>query len=394
MVVHAYYPLGEPRVQREAAAARDLGFEVTVLCLRADREPARERLEGVHVRRVRLRHRRGAGLAVMLFEYLAFCSLASMWLGTQSVRRPFDVVHFHNPPDFLAVAGLLPRARGSKLILDVHDLSSHMFAVRVAGALGSLVSKTLIWMERLAGRSVDKVITVHEPYRQELIRHGVPQNQVRVVMNSVDEAILRKAAGMRPLIERKAKFRAAYHGTLTSWYGTDLMVAAVAQLRAEGLDIDGVILGDGDQLPSLKEQLIRTGLNDRLHLSSRYVPIESALATVATADCGVIPNRPSQINRFALSSKLFEYVALGIPVVVSRLETLATHFGPDEVTFFDPGNVASLAAGLRWVYHHPDAARAKAARARERARQYGWSQGRAELQRVYDELLDVGARGS
>jgi glycosyltransferase involved in cell wall biosynthesis len=258
--------------------------------------------------------------------------------------------------------------------------------------VGSLVSKLLIWTERVACNAVDKVITVHEPYRQELVGHGVSPNSVRIVMNSVDEAVLQKAADVEPLVEREAEFRVAYHGTLTSWYGTDLMVAAVAQLEAEGLDIDGVILGDGDQLPSLKEQLARTGLNGRVYLSGEYVPIETGIATVATADCGVIPNRPSEINRFALSSKLFEYVALGIPVVVSRLETLAAHFGPDEVTFFDPGDAASLAAALRWVFEHPDAAREKAARARARASQYGWSQGREELQRVYHELLDGDAR--
>jgi glycosyltransferase involved in cell wall biosynthesis len=66
-------------------------------------------------------------------------------------------------------------------------------------------------------------------------------------------------------------------------------------------------------------------------------------------------------------------VALGIPVVVSRLETLAGHFGPDEVTFFEPGDAASLADAIRWVAANPEAAREKCERSRVRAREYAWT---------------------
>jgi glycosyltransferase involved in cell wall biosynthesis len=93
----------------------------------------------------------------------------------------------------------------------------------------------------------------------------------------------------------------------------------------------------------------------------------------------VIPNRDSRLNRFALSSKLLEYVALDIPVVVSRLETLAAHFDSDEVTFFEPGDPESLAEAIAWVAEHPAEAREKAGRARRRAEAYSWPASRARL---------------
>src|SRR5438105_4179010 len=99
MVVHAYYPLGEPRVQREARAARDAGLDVTVFCLQGEHEPRTEILDGIHVRRVPLKHKRGAGFGWMLIEYLGFCAVTALWLAMRSLRRPFAIVHFHNPPD-------------------------------------------------------------------------------------------------------------------------------------------------------------------------------------------------------------------------------------------------------------------------------------------------------
>src|SRR5436305_7820574 len=140
MIVHAYYPLAEPRVQREAAAARDAGFEVMVVSLRLGDEPPEETVDGIRIRRLRLGHRRGAAIGRMAFEYLAFCAMTGWWLAKRSIRRPFDIVQFHAPPDFLIWAGVFPRARGSRLILDIHDPSPHMFAVRASARLAKIVS--------------------------------------------------------------------------------------------------------------------------------------------------------------------------------------------------------------------------------------------------------------
>jgi glycosyltransferase involved in cell wall biosynthesis len=387
MVVHAYYPLNEPRVQREAAAARELGFEVTVLALRGQGEARSETIEGVDVRRVSLSHKRGAGIRRMAFEYLAFTVMATCWLGWHSLRSPFEIVHFHNPPDFLIVAGLFPRVRRSRLVLDIHDLSSHMFGVRVSGLLGRFATRMLIWIERCACRTADEVITVHEPYRRELTSHGVPARKIHVVMNSLDEAVLARAQAIVPAQRPAHTFTLGYHGTLTWWYGVDLMIEAVSRLRyGDGIDAEALVVGDGDALPTLRARVEALRLGDQVRLTGRYLPIENALAAVAECDCGVIPNRPSELNRFALSSKLFEYVALGIPVVVSRLETLSAYFDSDEVTFFEPGDVASLTVALRWVYEHPDLAAKKAQRARLRASAYSWSGGKEELGRLYRSL--------
>ena len=98
------------------------------------------------------------------------------------------------------------------------------------------------------------------------------------------------------------------------------------------------------------------------------------------AEAPNIRDEPFQIQ----STFLFEVeLALGIPVVVARLETLAAHFGPEEVTFFEPGDATSLADALRWVAVNPDAAREKTKAAGRRAREYSWQENRGR----YVELL-------
>ena len=61
------------------------------------------------------------------------------------------------------------------------------------------------------------------------------------------------------------------------------------------------------------------------------------------------------------------------------METLAAHFSSDEVTFFEPGDVESLAEAIAWVAEHPAEAREKAERATRRAEAYSWPASRERL---------------
>lgn len=378
MVVHAYFPVGEPRAHRAARAAVEAGHEVNVLCLRRPRELRSETIDGVHVHRLEVEHVRGLGVIAVLREYAKFAMLATVTVARSHFRSRLDVVYVNAPPDFLIVSALIPRLSGAGVVLDIHDISSHMFDVRFAGSpLARPIRRVLRLIERGAALLAQEVITVHDPYRDELVANGVARHKISVVMNTPDEsAVARARAGAaRP----KEGFVVAYHGTVTYWYGVDIFVGALGRLAKTIPDLRGLVLGEGDALPSVEKTARDCGMDATIRFSRAYLPYDDVLAEVATADCGVIPNRTSELNKFALSSKLFEYVALGVPVAVARLPTLAAHFSPDEVTYFDPDDVESLAQAIAWIYANPAEAREKVRRAKIRSEQYSWPTSRARL---------------
>lgn len=369
MVVHGPYPIGEPRVTREAQVARELGLDVEVLALRRPGEVRSETVDGVLVHRLPIRHRRGCGLVRMLAEYLGFTTLATAWLALHPRRR--RLVQVHNPPDFLVIAGLLPKLLGNRLIFDVHDLSPDLFAMRFDGKRGSRIADRLLKLtEKAATRLANQVITVHEPYRRELIARGVKPDKVSVVMNSLDESLLPDPAARA----ENNSFRVVYHGTITHWYGVATIIEAAARASSEipGLRVE--LYGDGDALPAVRELASRYGLDGRFSSSGAYLPHRDTLAAVSGASVGVVPNLSNRLNRFALSSKLFEYVMLGIPVACSRLPTLEEHFGEDELLFFEPGDSADLARALTAIATDPASAARRAERARARCEEYRWHQ--------------------
>src|SRR5205823_7219258 len=118
----------DPRVRREAEALVREGIDVTVLALRRVGEPAEEWIEGVHVVHLPVVRHRGGQSGDYLRSYGRFFSRVAWYLG----RRPrsFDLVHVHSVPEAAVFAAIFQRCIGRPVLLDVHDLSTELYANR------------------------------------------------------------------------------------------------------------------------------------------------------------------------------------------------------------------------------------------------------------------------
>src|SRR5215468_3499567 len=93
MLVHGPYP--EPRVEREAQAARANGWKVEVVAMRRPGEPAKESCDGVRVVRLPFNHVHGIGISSLVREYFGFTAFASVTVARRHLRRKYDVLHVH-----------------------------------------------------------------------------------------------------------------------------------------------------------------------------------------------------------------------------------------------------------------------------------------------------------
>lgn len=388
MVVHGPFP-PDPRVARAVAVAVGEGWEVDVLATSQSGQERVERVDGARVIRLPVTHRWGAGAGAVLVEYLGFTVVAGAKLARLSAGRPYEVVHVHAPPDFLLVAALLPKIRGARVILDIHDLSPDMFAMRFGDRTGSrFADRALRLVERLATKVADEVVTVHEPYRRELTARGVASDKVTVVMNTVDERLLPQA-GKR---SSEDAFRVVYQGTITPPYGVYLLVEAAARIARRAPELRVEIYGDGDSLAEIRTLAARLGVDEHVCFSGGFLPHEEVLERGRLASVGVIPNLPTPLNRFALSTKLFEYVALGIPVVSADLPTIREHFADSEVRYFRAGDADALGAALLDVRRDPETAGQRAAAARQRYEQYRWPLNASRYAALLNRLAATSAR--
>jgi len=342
MVVHAYYPLGETRVEREAHALIDQGCEVDVICLKRAGDVSQETINGVGIYRMPVSRHKKSGRFVQLLEYLAFFFLAAIKLSSLYVGKRYDSVQAHNLPDFLVFSAIIPKIFGAKVILDIHDMMPDFYAASVDGDFNSLPVKLILWEEKLSCRFANHVICVTENARQALIDRGVPPDKISIVMNVADSKIFFRLPDIEFPGAKEGKFRLVYHGTMTNRYGVDLLVKAVAQVRKEIPDIELMLIGGGefrDELIALCDDL---ELEDQIFFAPNVVPAADLPAMLRECNFGVVPNLNDTFTDGLLPTKLMEYTALGIPVIAAKTTTISDYFDDDMVLFFEPGNLDDL----------------------------------------------------
>ena len=318
MIVHAHYPIGESRVEREALSLIANGQEVDVICLRGNGEPAVSVEDGVHVYRLPVTRHKGKGIGVQLFEYLAFFILAFAKVTSLHRKRKYGIVQAHNLPDALVFAGLVPKLTGSRLILDLHDLMPEFYAARFHGSMKSWPVRILRWQEYLSCRFADQVITVTELWRQKLIQRGVPPEKVSVVMNVANDRVFYRSPGLSSAALNNGHFNLIYHGQVTERYGIDLAIQAIHLLRDEIPGLRLTVHGRGDYVDELQALTEKLGLGERVEFSTHYVPTAELPGLIRSADAGVVPYRQDVFTDEILPTKLMEYAALGIPAISAR----------------------------------------------------------------------------
>ena len=73
------------------------------------------------------------------------------------------------------------------------------------------------------------------------------------------------------------------------------------------------------------------------------IPLEQVAEVMATIDAGVVPKRGEGFGGIAFSTKIMEFMAMGVPVIASRTQIDEFYFNDQLVEFFEPGSAEDLA---------------------------------------------------
>jgi glycosyltransferase involved in cell wall biosynthesis len=386
MLTHSYYE-EDPRVRREAEAVADSGRAVDVFALRRRGDGPRGTLAGVTIHRLDVQRHQGAGLLTYLGEYLSFLIRATVSLARAHRRQRYALVQVHTLPDFLAFAALPLRLRGVPVLLDLHEAMPEFFRSRFPRAVNPIVHALLLLQERMSIAAATSVITVNDALRDRLVARGVAPERVGVVPNS--PALARFDVGGRPDREfcEDGVLRLVYAGALTPTYELDVVLQAIASIRAArpelALSLD--LYGRGDSAGALRALAAELGVAERIVFHGR-VPIESVPAAIAAADIGLAPTRRDTFTDVSLSTKIYEYAAMRRPVVASRLPPVERAFPPGALSVYQPGDPADLAAAILRLVDDAEARTAAVAQAYEVARATAWEAARGPYLELVERL--------
>jgi glycosyltransferase involved in cell wall biosynthesis len=384
IVRQGFFPL-DTRVRREVHALASADHEVDLICVRRQGEPRYERRGPVTVYRLPLPLQRSNRRSRYVLQYATFGLAAAILCALLHLRRRWDVVQVNSMPDALVFAAAGPRLLGARVLLDLHECMPEFFSVKYGVGSAHPALRLLGAVEQMSIRFADRVITCTEEMRETFVRRGADSEKIDVVLNSADESIF-DARRHPPAARRPDRFTLICHGAIEESYGLDTLVRAAALLRRDipGLRVE--IYGEGTYRPTVERLADELGLNGSIRFSDGFAPIEELLAAIARADVGVVAMRRNAFRELTHCNKMFDYIAMRRPAVVSRTRSVEAYFADSCFALFESGDERDLARAVRSLHDDPQLGERLVARATEVSAPYRWVHQREIYRRAIAEL--------
>jgi glycosyltransferase involved in cell wall biosynthesis len=369
MLVENHFPQ-DTRVTNEASLLTDAGYQVSVIALRRKGQAGHEILNGVEVYRLPtlelfkktpcVNVNRMNLLLVKLKSFLGYvveycyfttaCLIISTYV---LVKRGFDVVHAHNPPDTLFLVGLLFKLLGKKFVFDQHDLCPELYRSRYGAAEG-FITRVLKILEWCSLKLADVTIATNESYKRiQIERANKHPRNIFIVRNGPNQMRMTPVTPSSRL-RGMEKCILCYIGSLNPQDGVDHLLRSLRHLfyDLKRSDFHCVIMGTGDSLQDLRN------LADKLHLDGcvelpGFVSDEDLQANLAAADICLDPDPSSPLNDVSTWIKVMEYMAYGKPIVAFDLKETRFSAG-DAAIYVRPNEEAEFAKTIAQLMGQPE----------------------------------------
>ncbi len=241
------------------------------------------------------------------------------------------------------------------------------------------------WIDRVCQRRYERVICVSEDIHEMCLRHGVKPERCCQIDNAIDvieyQRTLSPADAKARLGIVPSRLVVGAVGRLSAEKGFDLLIQAVANLRAAGFDLELVIAGEGDDRTRLERLIAAQPEPARFRLLGHR---DDTPAVFQALDVFALSSL-----REGLPNVLLEALALRVPVVATRIAGVprVVRHGENGL-LIEPGRVDELTAGLQEVLTDADRRERFAQSGRETIeREFSFDRRMRKVAAIYDELL-------
>jgi len=403
MLLDDTYP-ADIRIAKEADALLAAGHEVVLLCFRDGDEPRRETIDGVEVIRRPLQHAHEGIPGMIEGARHLLTRVHRPWLSAiEDVVRAeaVDLLHPHDLP-LVKTALVAGERRGLPVVADLHEnwpeavrqyrtVDSVRRFVRHPTYLASKLATPISRLKRLERHCVgraDHVVTVAEEARDHYVTDcGADPEDVTVVGNTVDLRVFDPAKAEPAGYEDD--FVISYVGTLGGEHrGLKPVIDAMPEIVEAIPDARLLIVGSGPAYESVLRKRCRTrDVVDRVTFTG-WVDFEAVPNYIAASDVCLVPHRATPHTETTVPHKLFQYMALRKPLIVTDVAPLArivNETGAGLVV--PPAYPGAMSAAVKRLYANPDEAATFGANGRRAVETtYNWGQESEQLTSVYDRL--------
>jgi PEP-CTERM/exosortase A-associated glycosyltransferase len=261
-----------------------------------------------------------------------------------------DILHAHSPA-LNGVAAVRAGARfGLPVVYEVRAFWEDAAVDHGTTREGSLRYRLTRSMETWVLRRAQRVTTICEGLRRDILERGLPEDKVTVIPNAVDiekfsvsrekDEVLLQELGL------KDKPVVGFIGSFYAYEGLALLLKAIPTLTQQIPDIKVLLVGGGDQLESLQHLVTELDIQDSVVLTGR-VPHDQVQRYYDLVDILVYPRMPMRLTELVTPLKPLEAMAQGRLVVASDVGGHRELIQDGKTgTLFKAGDVTALSEAL------------------------------------------------
>ena len=382
MLAYSFYE-SDNRVMRYAETLARRGDEVDVISLRRNGQEKEEILRGVNILRIQERPINEKKKLAYISRILRFFFKSLIILSRRHLKRRYDLVHVHNVPDFLVFAALIPKLLGAKIILDIHDILPEFYSSKFNNNKQNGIGLTgLKMVEKASANFSNHVIISNHIWAKKLISRSVCEDKLSIFINYPDEKIFYT----RHKHNRSKRFVMIYPGTLNWHQGLDIAIKALAIIRDEVPQLEFHIYGDGSEKSNLEDLVQELVLQEKV-IFKNGMPLDKIAAIMAEADLGIVPKRDGFFGGEAFSTKILEFMALGVPVIVSKTKIDRYYFNESVIKYFKPEDEKDLASCILDLVRDDSERALLSENALKFVRDFTWGKKEAQYVNLVDTLV-------
>ena len=262
------------------------------------------------------------------------------------------VLTLTNPPYMALVGMVLQKLKGSKFIFGVQDIYPD-----VPEKLGLIKNKTIVKLlsslTRWNYRKADRIISIGEFMREEIIRHGIRPEKIAVIHNWADsDELYPICKEENPFVEKlglQGKFIVSYSGNFGIVHDFNPIKKAIRVLECEK-DIVFLFIGDGTEKGELEKFVTDNDLKNVKFLP--FQPRENILHSLNACDVSLVSIKRGMEGKL-VPSKLYGSLAVGKPVIgiCSQNSEVAVIIEENRCGLVDTDN--DLSGKILRFYHDP-----------------------------------------
>ena len=278
--------------------------------------------DGIKVIRVKTYIAANKGVFKRTLDFVSFM-ISSLFAGL--FQRKIDIVIGTSPQFFTVISAcLLAKLKRVPFVFELRDIwPASITAVEAVkkGAIINFFEK----LEMSLYRQADLIVSVTNSFKTELIKRGIAEDKITVVLNGVELTTYTLCKFKHPRFVQEVnldgKFVVGYVGTHGMAHALDKVVET-AELLKDNKTVIFLFVGGGAYKEKLNQMIMDSGLENIISIPRQ--PKSEIPSVWSLCDVSLISLKDVPLFKSVVPSKIFESMGMGLPMIISMPEGEAT----------------------------------------------------------------------